>query len=107
MHLVAYLTKSTNPAKKYQVVIFSNKRKVRTIHFGAAAYSDYTMHRNEQRKINYLARHRIRENWTKSGIYTSGWWSRWLLWNQPTLASSIKFIRSRFGIIVRQRAAPV
>lgn len=102
MHLTAVLSKSSNPLKKYKVVIFSNNIKIKTVQFGAAAYSDYTIHHNGQRKINYLARHRSKENWTKAGVYTAGWWSRWLLWNQPTIKQSIRFIRSRFGIRVKR-----
>lgn len=39
-----------------------------------------------------------RENWTKSGIDTAGFWSRWVLWNKPTLAASVADTEHRFGI---------
>ena len=37
----------------------------RTTHFGAKGYEDYTMHRDEKRRTNYLARHASREATTR------------------------------------------
>jgi uncharacterized membrane-anchored protein YitT (DUF2179 family) len=88
-----YLTKSSRPEKKYMVLI-DNK----VIHFGATGYSDLTQHKNKSRKMNYEKRHRSRENWTKSGLKTAGFWSKWLLWNKPTLISSIKDIEKLFNV---------
>lgn len=90
------LQKSVNPAKKYMVLVDG-----KTVHFGASGMSDYTINRDPIRKSSYLRRHKTRENWTKKGLKTAGFWSRWLLWNKTTLKSSIKDIRQRFGIRVR------
>jgi hypothetical protein len=54
--------------------------------------------RTEKERLNYLARHRVRENWNKSGIHTAGFWSRWILWNKPTLQESINDVEKRFNI---------
>lgn len=71
----------------------------KTIHFGARGYSDFTKHKDKERMARYIVRHkRGGETWTKSGIKTAGFWSRWLLWNKPTLAASKKDMTSRFGI---------
>lgn len=91
------LSKSTRKGKKYMVVITDDDRK-KTIHFGAEGYSDYTKHKDPDRKKKYIARHKPNENWTKSGIYTAGWWARWALWNKPTLEQSIKDIERRFKV---------
>lgn len=87
-----YLRKSTRPEKKYAVTI---GRK--TVHFGAKGMSDYTIHKDVERKKRYISRH-TRENWTKSGLTTAGFWSRWLLWNKPSIASSKSDISRRFGV---------
>jgi len=88
------LKKSTRPGKKYMVTIDG-----KTVHFGAEGYSDYTKHKDKERMQRYLVRHkRGGENWKKSGIKTAGFWSRWLLWNKPTLAASKKDMTFRFGI---------
>ena len=66
-------------------------------HFGDNRYEDYTMHGDDKRKASYLARH-WKENWSKKGIHSSGFWSRWLLWNKSTIKSSIKDIEKRFNV---------
>ena len=47
-------------------------------------YSDYLKHKDVDRMKLYTDRHRKNENWTKSGIKTAGFWSKYLLWNKPT-----------------------
>jgi hypothetical protein len=75
----------------------------RTIHFGEAGSSDFTKHKDDDRKRSYIARHKKRENWRKSGIQTAGFWSRWLLWNLTTLTQSKHDIESRFGVQIISR----
>lgn len=87
------LRPSTRQDKKWSVVL-PNK----TIHFGARGYSDYTIHKDTSRKDNYIKRHAPRENWEKSGIETAGFWSRWLLWNKPSIKESIKDIENKFNV---------
>ena len=88
------LTRSNIANKKYNITTPEGK----TIHFGQNGADDFTTHGDEKRKESYLARHKPRENWTKSGIDTAGFWSRWLLWNKPTIQESMKDIRSRFNL---------
>ena len=87
------LTRSDRKHKKYKVVV-DNK----TIHFGDSRYLDYTHHKDEARKQRYINRHKSNENWSKSGIKTAGFWSKHLLWNQPTIKGSIRNIESRFNV---------
>ena len=91
--MIIQLSKSTRDKKKYMVKV-ENK----IIHFGQAGASDYTEHKDPERKQRYLSRHRNRENWAKSGINTAGFWSRWLLWSEPTIAASIKKIEKKFNV---------
>ena len=93
------LSKSTRKGKKYMIVTPENK----TIHFGAKGYSDYTKHKDPKRKQRYIARHRINQNWAISGINTAGWWSKWLLWNEPTLTDSIRKTEKIFKIKIIRR----
>ena len=93
-----YLSRSSNPTKKFMVKV-GNK----TIHFGAKGYSDYTIHKDPERKQRYIDRHQSNEDWSKSGIDTAGFWSRWLLWGEPTLGQSIKKIENRFGVKIVRR----
>ena len=84
---------STRKNKRYVVVMEGMSH-----HFGSKDYENYTDHGNDKRKESYLTRHKANENWTKSGIHTSGFWSRWLLWNQKSLAKSARDIENRFGV---------
>jgi len=73
----------------------------RTIHFGAAGMSDYTQNKDPSRKKRYIDRHRKRENWTKSGLKTAGFWSKHILWNKPTIRESIKDIENKFDVNIK------
>ena len=87
------LRKSKRKNKKYSTNMLNTMHR-----FGDSRYQDYTQHQNELRKSSYLARHSVRENWSKSGINTSGFWSRWLLWNKESIKESIKDIETNFNI---------
>jgi len=90
-----YLIKSPKPDKKWRVVISDTGK---TIDFGAFGYSDYTKHKDSKRMGRYTTRHKSRESWGKKGITTAGFWSKWLLWNKPTLSASISDIQKRFNV---------
>jgi hypothetical protein len=67
-----------------------------TVHFGAKGYQDFTMHKDENRKKLYIQRHQANEDW--KNVKTAGFWSRWLLWNKPTIQQSIDDIQKRFSL---------
>ena len=79
----------------------SKSKSKKTIHFGAKDYSDYTKHKDPERKERYITRHKKKENWTKSGIESAGFWSRWILWNKPSFKGSITDTEKRFNINIR------
>ena len=85
------IQKSTRAGKKYMAKV-NNK----TIHFGADGYEDFTTSKDEKRKASYLARHKANEDWTVAGVDTAGFWSRYVLWNKPSITSSIRDINQRF-----------
>lgn len=87
-----YPYKSDKPDKKFYIITNDNKK----VYFGAAGMSDFTIHKDEVRKLKYVVRHQKRENWTKTGIDTPGFWSRWYLWNKPTLKTSYEDIKKKF-----------
>ena len=87
---------STSSGKKMMAVFYDQaKKKVKTTHFGANGYEDYTTHGDLQRKQNYLSRH-SNENW--NDYMTAGSLSRYLLWNKPTIKASIDDYISRFKL---------
>jgi hypothetical protein len=81
---------SNKPDKKYDAIIDGKK----TISFGQAGASDFTKHKNEERKNRYIERHKKNENWNDPT--TAGFYSRWITWNKPTITESIKDTNRRF-----------
>ncbi len=82
-----YPYKSDKPNKKYYIITNDNKK----------VYSDFTIHKDEERKLRYIKRHN-NENWSKSGINSAGFWSKHLLWNLPSITASNRDIKKRFNI---------
>ena len=88
------IDKSTRKNKKYMIVY-----KGKPIHFGQDGSSDYTIHKDPKRKEAYINRHQKRENWTKSGANTAGFWSRWILWNEPiSIEENMIKVHKKFNI---------
>ena len=90
------LQPSSNSKKKFDA-LFENKKnnRIKKVSFGSKGMSDYTIHKDIKRKEKYLARHRKREKWGNDGILTAGWWSRWLLWSEPSLVKSTKLVKMK------------
>lgn len=82
----------------------------KSVDFGQKGASDYTLHKDSNRKDSYLSRHAgnsddgyltsRREDWTITGLKTAGFWSRWLTWNLPTIEESIADIERRFDVSI-------
>ena len=81
---------SNKTDKKYMAIIDDNK----TVHFGAAGMSDYTKHKDKERKERYLARHKNNEQWNNP--LTAGFYATNILWNKPTITESIRDTNRRF-----------
>ena len=85
------------PAKdnihKYYTITKSGKK----VYFGQYSASDFTIHKNEERKNRYILRHEKNESkfWNKSGIDTVSFWSRFYLWSYPTKQEAYKHIKER------------
>lgn len=92
------IKKSTRKEKKLMVIIYDNNKKVKTIHFGAIGHGDYPFYYKtkgkqyaQYKKGQYIARHRVREDWTDK--LKAGFWARYILWNKPTIKQSIEDLR--------------
>lgn len=115
------LIKSPKGDKKFRAVLIDINRHV---DFGGKGYSDFTLHKEPERMRLYVQRHgglvtkkmrsirkprdiidslikvttSDKERWTKKGIDTAGFWSRWLLWSYPSLEKAKTFMSKKFGI---------
>ena len=94
------IEKGTAKNKKLKAIFYasdsSGDKKIKTVQFGSKGMSDFTIHKDKERKQRYLDRHRKRENWNDP--MTAGALSRWILWNKPTLEGSIKDFKKRFKL---------
>ena len=72
------ISPSKNKNKKLTAEIQYENDKKKTINFGAAGYSDFTLHKDEERKQRYLARHKK----DPRNIDSSGGLARDILWNK-------------------------
>ena len=85
------ITPSHLKEKKFNAVVNGTK----TIPFGAKGMSDFTIHKDEERKQRYINRHRKKnEDWTNP--LTAGFYSYYVLWNKPTIKESIEDMNKRF-----------
>jgi hypothetical protein len=94
--------------------------------FGQQGAEDFTIHKDESRKRNYISRHagnltggektppfvgnmtqddgypednHGRENWNvQNGLNKAGFWSRWLLWSFPDIKEAKQFMANKFNI---------
>ena len=57
------ISKSNTSDKKLKAVIDGKK----TVHFGQAGASEFTKHKDPERKANYINRH-SNEDWSKSNV---------------------------------------
>jgi hypothetical protein len=45
-------------------------------------FTDYTIHKDDDRKDRYINRHKDKETWSLSGIKTAGFYAKNILWNK-------------------------
>ena len=90
------IKKSDKAGKKLMATFTKDNGRTKTTHFGSAGMSDFTKHKDEERKKRYLDRHRARENWNDK--FSAGALSRWILWNKPTLRASISDYKNKFNL---------
>ena len=66
----------------------------KTVHFGAKGMSDFTKHKDTERKQRYINRHKANEDWTSTGVKTAGFYAKHILWNKPSMNASINDVHT-------------
>lgn len=95
----AQLQKSNNKGKKYDIIFYdSNRKKIKTISFGATGYDDYTKTGDKEQRDRYIDRHtNSRENHNSPD--NAGSASRWILWgNSKSLSANYNSYLKKFGL---------
>lgn len=97
------LIKLNSGNKKYKA-IFNVNGKQKTTTFGARGYSDYTIHKDINRRNRYISRHLV-DLKTKDPT-RAGYLSMYIIWNYPTLAESITDYKKRLKTYNKTGAFP-
>lgn len=100
------IEKSSLPKYKYTAVFClcpgkdggnCEKPQKKEIHFGASGYSDYTLGASDGDRLNYIARHRVAENWDDP--LTAGALSRYILWGTSrSIKDNIEAFKAKFDV---------
>jgi hypothetical protein len=97
------IKKSDRPEKRMVATFCKCEKKneckgknTKTVHFGFKGGSTYIDHGDDKKKANYIARHKVNEDWTDPT--TAGALSRFILWNKKTLSASIADFKKRFKL---------
>lgn len=91
------IVKSHLPNKKYDAIFTYDDGKTKTIPFGGANFSDYTIHHDKIRRSLYISRHSKNEHFNEP--MTAGSLSRWILWGDSTsLETNIRSFKQRFNL---------
>jgi hypothetical protein len=84
------IRKSKKKDKKFDAIVDGKK----TISFGAAGMSDFTHHKDVERKQKYINRHKKNEDWNDAK--TAGFYAKHVLWNKTSLQASVSDINKKF-----------
>lgn len=91
------LRRSHRPEKKWDAVFEKDNGREKIVPFGARGMSDFTKHKDTQRKKRYIQRHSgMGEHWSRPD--TPGALSRWILWNKKSLKASLKDFKRKFKL---------
>jgi len=92
----------TAKGKKMKATFFEKgkdgkMKKKKTIQFGSAGMSDYTINKDKERRKRYLDRHRKREDWNNP--MSRGALAKWILWGDSTSKqANIRAFKKRFNL---------
>ena len=89
--------KENDKKHKYKAIFYDDdNNKIKTVKFGGYGYWDFTIHKDEKRKQNYIKRHQKNENF--KNYMSKGCLWLYILWNKPTITESIEDYKKRFNL---------
>lgn len=100
---VVKLKKLKTGNKKYEITFEKNGKKyIRK--FGAAGMSDFTIHKDRERRERYISRHK--KDLKTGDPMKPGYLSMYILWNKPTLKASLADYKRRLNVYNRTGKFP-
>lgn len=93
------LYESPLKTKKYRAIFFDDdNNKIKHTDFGSKGMSDFTIHKDEKRKSNYLSRFQKLIKRFQKDQFAPITLSTMVLWNKPSLTSSWNDYKQHFGL---------
>lgn len=89
--------------KKYEIT-FEKNGKTYVRKFGAAGMSDFTIHKDRERRERYISRHK--KDLRTGDPMKPGYLSMYILWNKPSLKASLADYKRRLNIYNRTGKFP-
>ena len=91
------ISKSTVKGKKYTAIFYDKDKKIKTTHFGATGYSDYTLSKDKEQRDRYRNRHK--KDLKTRDYKRAGFLSYYILWGDSTsIKENIKSYKKRFNL---------
>ena len=87
---------SDREGKKMMAIFYDGDKRIKTTHFGQKGASDFTIHKDDERKKLYLDRHRKNESW--NDYMSAGSLAKHILWSKPTISASIADYKKKFNL---------
>jgi hypothetical protein len=99
---------SLKPKYKMVARFITDSGEIKSIHFGARGYNDYTIYSKmakqgkitqeeaDAKKQAYISRHKVNENFEKPD--SAGALAKNILWNKPTIKESIADFKKQFKL---------
>lgn len=78
---------------KYKFIFTFKDGSKKTTRFGAKGYSDYTIHKDKERRERYINRHK--KDLDTEDPTRAGYLSMFILWNKPTFEASLEDYKKR------------
>ena len=95
--------KLTTGAKKFEIT-FNKNGKTYTRKFGARGMSDFTIHKDKERRERYITRHK--KDLRTNDPMKPGYLSMYILWNKPSVSGSLADYKRRLNTYNRTGKFP-
>lgn len=102
------LKKLKSNKKKYiaefEITSKTGKKRKKSTKFGASGMSDFTIHKDRERRERYIARHK--KDLSTNDPMRPGYLSMYILWNKPTVKASLADYKRRLSVYNRTGKFP-
>lgn len=89
--------------KKYEITFVNNGKEYKR-KFGASGMSDFTIHKDRERRERYISRHK--KDLRTGDPMKPGYLSMYILWNKPSVSASLADYKRRLSVYNRTGKFP-